>query len=152
MKKYLLLFAFSALAMTSCEDEDTQNYELDMLKGEWKTSKIEVISGKDNKTVLYTETLTGCAAKDITEFRTDYYTAYTSFSGVGANCVSSKIEGNYTYNSETKELVITYNQSNAEKYIITILSSTELRIMQTQGNVDINGDMVNDPTYITYRK
>ncbi|MCU7613396.1 lipocalin family protein [Chryseobacterium sp. GMJ5] len=152
MKKYLLLFAFSAMAVTSCEDDDIQNYELDMLKGEWKTSKFEVISGKDNKTVLYTETPSGCAAKDLTEFRTDYYTSYTAYSGVGATCTSTKTEGTFTYDSETKELIITYNQSGPEKFIITILSNSELRIMQTQGNVDLNGDMVNDPVYVTYTK
>jgi len=63
MKKHLLLFAFSALALTSCEDDDVQGYELDMLKGEWKTVKTEVISGADNKTVINTMIPSGCETK-----------------------------------------------------------------------------------------
>jgi hypothetical protein len=54
MKKQLLLFAFSALALTSCKDDNMQAYEMDILKGDWKRSKTEIISGKDNKTVLLT--------------------------------------------------------------------------------------------------
>ncbi len=57
MKKQLLLFTFSALALTSCKDDDLQAYEMDMMKGDWKEVKTEVISGKDNKTVLSSSTL-----------------------------------------------------------------------------------------------
>jgi hypothetical protein len=42
-------------------------------------SKREIISGKDNKTVLFTETLTGCEAKNTLFFRTDYYVSYTAY-------------------------------------------------------------------------
>ncbi|MCD1117720.1 lipocalin-like domain-containing protein [Chryseobacterium turcicum] len=152
MKKHLLLFAFSALALTSCEDDDVQGYEMDMLKGEWKTVKMEVISGKDNTTVLQTYTPTGCEAKSTTEFRTDYYASYTDFSGVGAACTSQKTEGTYTYSNESKELVTKYVNDNENKYKVIILSNTELRLMQMFGNVDINGDMVIDVTYITYKR
>ncbi|MCD0455843.1 lipocalin family protein [Chryseobacterium sp. LC2016-27] len=152
MKKHLLLFAFSALALTSCEDDDVQGYELDMLKGEWKTVKTEVISGKDNTTALQTYTPTGCATKSITEFRPDYYASYTDFSGVGAECTSQKSEGTYTYSNESKELVTKYINDNENKYKVIILSNTELRLMQMFGNVDVNGDMVIDYTYTTYKR
>lgn len=151
MKKHLLLFAFSALALTSCDD-DVQGYELDMLKGEWKTAKIEVISGADNTTALQTYTPTGCEAKSITEFRTDYYASYTDFSGVGAACTSEKIEGTYSYSNESKELVTKYNNDGERKYKAVILSSSELRLMQMTNNVDIDGDGKLDPTYVTYKR
>lgn len=152
MKKHLLLFAFSALALTSCEDDDVQGYEMDMLKGEWKTVKTEVIAGKDNTTVLNTFTPTGCDTKSITEFRTDYYASYTGFSGVGANCTSQKTEGTYTYDNESKELVTKYINDNERKYKVVILSNSELRMMQMFDNIDQNGDMVIDVTYITYKR
>ncbi|WP_265429689.1 lipocalin family protein [Chryseobacterium sp. YIM B08800] len=152
MKKHLLLFAFSALALTSCEDDDVQGYEMDMLKGEWKTVKTEVISGKDNSTVLQTFTPTGCDIKSTTEFRTDYYASYTSFSGVGADCTSQKTEGTYTYSNEDKLLVIKYNNDSERAYRVDILSNTELRLVQLFGNVDVNGDMIIDTSYITYKR
>ena len=55
MKKHLLLFAFSVLALNSCKEDDVFGYELDMLKGNWKTEKTEIISGADNTTVLNTD-------------------------------------------------------------------------------------------------
>jgi hypothetical protein len=153
MKKQLLLFAFSALALTSCEDDDIQAYEMDMMKGEWKTSKTEVISGKDDETVISTDTPTGCSAKNITEFRTDYYTAYTAFSGVGADCqMNSKNEGTYEYNTDTKDLTIKYNNDSSRPYKVVVLTSTEMRIKQLYDNIDQDGDMVIDYTYISYKR
>ncbi|MGO4710372.1 lipocalin family protein [Chryseobacterium sp. 2TAF14] len=152
MKKHLLLFAFSALALTSCEDDDIQGYEMDMLKGEWKTVKTEVISGADNTTVLQTDTSTGCAAKNTTEFRTDYYASFTGYSGVGADCTPQKSEGTYTYDNETKELVTKYINDNDRKYKVVILSNTELKMMEMFDNIDTNGDMIIDFRYITYKR
>ncbi|CAD7816676.1 hypothetical protein CHRY9390_03217 [Chryseobacterium aquaeductus] len=150
MKKYLLLFAFSALALNSCEDDDIQNYELDMLKGEWKTKKAEVISGADNKTVISTDVPAGCSAKSVTEFRTDYYAAYTAVTGIGATCTSSKTEGKYSYDSEKKELTIQYDNDMPRKFKVIILSSTEMRLMTMFDNIDQDGDTVIDYTYISY--
>ena len=153
MKKQLLLFAFSALALTSCSDDDIQGYEMDMMKGEWKTVKSEVISGKDDKTVISTDVPTGCSAKNITEYRTDYYTAYTAYSGVGADCqMNSKNEGTYDYNTETKDLIIKYKNDSPRKYQIVILTSSEMRLKQMYDNIDQNGDQVIDVTYISYKR
>lgn len=152
MKKYLLLFAFSALALSSCEDDDVQNYEIDMLKGEWKITKTEIISGQDNTTVISTDTPTGCSAKSTTEFRTDYYTAYTAVTGVGASCTSSKTEGTYTYDSEAKVIRVKYNNDSERPYKIVILSSSELRIMQMFDNIDYNGDQIIDYIYTSYKR
>ena len=152
MKKHLLLFAFSALALTSCEDDDVQGYEMDMLKGEWKTVKEERISGADNSTALSTDIPTGCSTKSITEFRTDFYTSYTNYSGVDTACTSTKTEGTYTYATESKELVIKYDNDLDRKYKVVILSSSELRIMQMFDNIDINGDGKIDINYITFKR
>lgn len=150
MKKYLLLFAFSALALSSCEDDDIQNFELDMLKGEWKTTKSEVISGKDNKTVISTDTPTGCSAKSTTEFRIDYYAAYTAMTGVGTTCTSSKTEGTYTYDAEEKVLTISLKNDSPRPYKLVILSSSEMRWMTLSDNIDQDGDKVIDYTYINF--
>lgn len=150
MKKYLLLFAFSALALSSCEDDDIQNYELDMLKGEWKTTKSEVVSGKDLKTVLSTDTPTGCSAKSTTEFRIDYYAAYTAVTGVGASCTSTKTEGKYSYDAEEKLLTIQYDNNDIFVFKVIILSNTEMKLMTMIGNIDQNGDKVIDFTQISY--
>ena len=152
MKKHLLLFAFSALALTSCEDDDVKGYEMDMLKGEWKTVKTEIISGKDQKTVISTDTPTGCSEKSITEFKTDFYTSYTAFSGVGATCTSQKTEGTYTYDEENKVLVFKYNNDMDRPNQVVILSNTELRLMSLHDNIDVDGDLVPDFTYVTYKR
>ncbi|MBB4805180.1 hypothetical protein HNP38_000452 [Chryseobacterium defluvii] len=153
MKKKLLLFAFSAIALTSCEDDDMQGYEMDMLKGDWKVSKTEIISGKDNKTVLSSGTPAGCDEKNTLHFRTDYYTSYTYYSGVGADCqIAGKNEGTFNYSEETKDLTIHFDGEDPENYRVVILSNTELRVMQLFGNVDVNGDAVNDINYVTFKR
>ncbi|WPO81479.1 lipocalin family protein [Chryseobacterium sp. JJR-5R] len=153
MKKQLLLFAFSALALTSCEDDDIKGYEMDMMKGEWKTSKTELISGKDDKTVIDTVVPVGCSAKNITEYRTDYYAAYSAYAGVGTDCqLSAKSEGTYEYNADTKELVIKYDNDSSRKYQVVVLTSSEMKLKQMFGNVDEDGDQIIDVTYISYKR
>ncbi|WP_415326673.1 lipocalin family protein [Chryseobacterium sp. MMS23-Vi53] len=153
MKKQLLLFAFSALALSSCSDDDIQGYEMDMMKGEWKTVKREVISGKDDKTVISTDVPTGCSAKNITEYRTDYYTSYSAYTGVGADCqLNTKSEGTYDYNTDTKELVIKYKNDSPRKYQVVVLTSSEMRLKQMFNNIDENGDMIIDVSYISYKR
>jgi hypothetical protein len=153
MKKQLLLFAFSAIALTSCEDDNIQGYEIDMLKGDWKTTKTEIISGKDNKTVLSSNVPSGCSAKNNTYFSTDYSTSYTYYIGTGADCqLSGTNSGTYTYSTDTKELTITSADQSAARYKVIILSRTELRLMQLFGNVDVNGDQVADVTYVSYKR
>lgn len=153
MKKRLLLFFFSALALTSCEDDNTQAYELDTMKGEWKTNKTEVISGKDHKTIITSETPSGCSAKNIITFRTDYSTSYTSYTGTGADCQKNELnQGTFTYNIETKDLTITYQNNTALQYRVVILNNTELKLQQLFGNIDVNGDSIADINYITYKR
>lgn len=153
MKKQLLLFAFSALALTSCEDDDMQAYELDILKGDWKTSKTEIVSGKDGKTVLLTTPVTGCSVKDITSFSIDYSTSYTYYSGTGADCkVAGKSDGKYTYDTETKLLNIQYVNDNERPYKVEILSSSELKVLELFNAYDYNGDGVNDLVYTSYKR
>lgn len=153
MKKQLLLFAFSALALTSCEDDDMQAYELDTLKGDWKTSKTEIVSGKDNKTVLLTTPVSGCSTKDITSFSIDYSTSYTYYGGTGADCkINGKSEGKYTYDTETKLLNIKYNNDNNRPYKVEILSSSELKVLELFNAYDYNGDGVNDLVYTSYKR
>lgn len=156
MKKQLLLFAFSALALTSltsCEDDDVQAYDLDTLQGEWKVSKTEIISGKDGKTVLNTYNPSGCELKNVTSFSTDYSTSYTYYGGVGANCqISAQEQGKYTYDADAKDMVITYDDNIKVKYKVIILSSSELKLMDVPGGGDYNGDTVNDLYYTTYKR
>ncbi|AZA54358.1 lipocalin family protein [Chryseobacterium sp. G0201] len=156
MKKQLLLFAFSALALTSlssCEDDDVQGYDLDTLKGEWKNVKTEIVSGKDNKTVLDLYTYSGCELKNTTLFRTDYSTTYTYYSGVGADCqISQNGQGKYTYDAETKDMVITYDDNVQLKFKVIVLSSSELKLMQVPSSGDFNGDTINDLTYTTFKR
>ncbi|WP_312396180.1 lipocalin family protein [Chryseobacterium sp.] len=155
MKKQLLLFAFSALALTSCEDDNIKAYELDIMKGDWKVSKIEYVSGKDNKTVITTDTIAGCEAKSFITFRTDLYAKYTAYTGTGgADCqVSATSEGTYTYNEETKDLTLKFKNEDDDKYRVTVLTSKELRMMELQDKDDMqdyDGDGKLDYVYINY--
>ncbi|AZA57948.1 hypothetical protein EG349_05020 [Chryseobacterium shandongense] len=153
MKKQLLLFAFSAFVLSSCEDDDIQAYEMDMMKGEWKISKTEVISGKDDKTVLGTDVPTGCEAKNTIEYRTDFYTAFTAYTGTGNDCqIAYKSEGTYDYDTETKNLTIKYTNDSPRPYQVVVLTSTEMRLKQMFANIDQNGDQVIDYTYISLKR
>jgi len=153
MKKQLLLFAFSALALNSCKDDNIEAYELEMMSGDWKVIKTEIISGKDNKTVISTEVPSGCSAKNTLHFRSDYFTSYTSYSGTGLECnESGKTEGKYTYSEETKLLGIKYDNDNERAYRVEILTNQDLKIAQLFGASDFNGDEIADLTYITYKK
>lgn len=153
MKKRLLLLAFSALALSSCkDDDDIQQYELDMLKGEWKTAKMEIISGKDETNVITTDVPSGCNVNSTTEFRIDYYAAYNALSGVANSCTSTKTEGTYEYNTETKMLVINYANESPRPYKVIFLNNTELKLLQMYDNIDYNGDFIIDKIYTTYKR
>ncbi|MDR2235153.1 MAG: lipocalin family protein [Chryseobacterium sp.] len=153
MKKQLLLFAFSALALTSCDDDNMEAYNLELMSGEWKVSKKETISGKDNKTVLKTETPTGCDAKSTYYFRSDHYISYTAYSGTGLECVqNSKNEGEFTYNDESKLLSTKFKNDDERWYRVEVLTSKELKMAQLFDASDINDDEVDDITYITYTR
>lgn len=153
MKKQLLLFAFSAFVLSSCEDDDIQAYEMDMMKGEWKISKTEVISGKDDKTVLGTTVPTGCETKNTMEYRTDFYTAFSAYTTAGTDCqLAYKSEGTYDYDTETKNLTIKYTNDSPRPYQVVVLTSSEMRLKQMFGNIDQNGDQVIDYTYISLKR
>lgn len=153
MKKQLLLFAFSALALTSCKDDNLEAYELEMMSGDWKVSKIQTISGKDNKTVLLTETPSDCEAKNTLHFRSDYYTNYTYYSGTGANCqIGGKNEGKFTYNEESKLLSIKNVNDTERWYRVEILTSQDLKLAQLFGAYDYNNDGTDDLIYVTYKR
>ncbi|NIF06339.1 lipocalin family protein [Chryseobacterium sp. Tr-659] len=153
MKKQLLLFAFSALALTSCKDDDIQAYEMEIMQGDWKEVKREVISGKDNKTVLKTEISTGCATKNTLFFRTDFYVSYTAYTGTGADCQpNAKSEGRFTYDGDTKILGIKFDKEENMSYRVDVLTSKDLRLAQQFGNFDMDGDKIPDINYITYKR
>ncbi|MBE4949392.1 lipocalin family protein [Chryseobacterium culicis] len=153
MKKQLLLFAFSALALTSCKDDNLEAYDMDIMKGDWKEVKREVISGKDNKTVLYTETLTGCATKNTLFLRTDYYVSYTAYTGEGANCTAAPTtEGRYTYDADSKVIGIKLGNEGSVNYRIDILTNKDLKLAQQSGIFDMDGDKIPDIPYVTYKR
>ncbi|KAA2220620.1 lipocalin-like domain-containing protein [Chryseobacterium sediminis] len=156
MKKQLLLFAFSALALTSCKDDNLEAYDMEIMKGDWKEVKREVISGKDNKTVLYTETLTGCATKNTLFLRTDYYVSYTAYTGTGADCTPSpKTEGRYTYDADSKVIGIKFGEGEEESpitYRVDMLTGKDFRLAQKSGLFDMDGDKIPDIPYVTYKR
>lgn len=152
MKKHLLLFAFSALALNSCKDDDVYGYELDLLKGDWKTEKTEIISGADNTTVLSTDIPTGCSTKSTINFNTNNQIKIHTYTGPGTTCSVLYTTGTFTYNEETKDLVMDLKDSGKQPYEVVILSSSELRLKQKSGNIDINGDQKIDVTYIRLKR
>lgn len=153
MKKNLLLFAFSALALNSCKDDDVYGYELDLLKGDWKTEKTEIISGADNVTVLSTDVPTGCNAKSTINFNTNNQIRIHTYTGANVSTCSVLLtEGTFTYNEENKDLVMDLNGSGKQPYEVVILSSSELRLKQKSDNIDINGDQKIDVTYISLKR
>lgn len=153
MKKQLLLFAFSALALTSCKDDNLEAYDMEIMKGDWKEVKREIISGKDNKTVLQMYPNTGCATKNTLFFRTDYYVSYTAYTGTGADCqMDQKSEGTYTYDADSKVIGIKLSDEGTVNYRIDVLTSKNLKMAQQSGLFDMDGDKIPDIPYITYER
>ncbi|PXW14767.1 lipocalin-like protein [Chryseobacterium sp. CBTAP 102] len=153
MKKQLLLFAFSALALTSCKDDNLEAYDMEIMKGDWKEVKREIISGKDNKTVLQMYPNTGCATKNTLFFRTDYYVSYTAYTGTGADCqMDQKSEGRYTYDADSKVIGIKLSDEGTVNYRIDVLTSKNLKMAQQSGLFDMDGDKIPDIPYITYER
>ncbi|WP_312287343.1 lipocalin family protein [Chryseobacterium gleum] len=153
MKKQLLLFTFSALALTSCKDDNLEAYDMEIMKGDWKEVKKEIISGKDNKTVLFSYPNTGCAVKNTLFLRTDYYVSYTAYTGTGADCqMDQKSEGRYTYDADTKILGIKLGDEGTADYRVDVLTSKELRLAQQFGNFDMDGDKIPEVAYVTYKR
>ena len=152
MKKHLLLFAFSALILNSCKDDDVWGYELELLKGDWKTEKTEIISGADLTTALDTQLPTTCSKLDLMNFRTDMAIKTFTYTPSGTACAKTETKGTYTYNADTKDMVINFENDKARPYKVIILSSSELKLKQMYDNIDINGDMVIDTTYISYKR
>jgi hypothetical protein len=153
MKKQLLLFAFSALVLTSCKDDNLEAYDMEIMKGDWKEVKREIISGKDNKTVLQTYPNTGCATKNTLFFRTDYYVSYTAYTGTGADCqMDQKSEGRYTYDADSKVIGIKLGDEGTVNYRIDVLTGKNLKMAQQSGLFDMDGDKIPDIPYITYER
>jgi len=153
MKKQLLLFAFSALALTSCKDDNLEAYDMEIMKGDWKEVKREIISGKDNKTVLQMYPNTGCATKNTLFFRTDYYVSYTAYTGTGADCqMDQKSEGRYTYDADSKVIGIKLGDEGTVNYRIDVLTGKNLKMAQQSGLFDMDGDKIPDIPYITYER
>ncbi|SIP90195.1 MULTISPECIES: lipocalin family protein [Chryseobacterium] len=153
MKKQLLLFAFSALALTSCKDDNLEAYDMEIMKGDWKEVKREIISGKDNKTVLQMYPNTGCATKNTLFFRTDYYVSYTAYTGTGADCqMDQKSEGRYTYDADSKVIGIKLDDEGTVNYRIDVLTGKNLKMAQQSGLFDMDGDKIPDIPYITYER
>ncbi|WP_276967721.1 lipocalin family protein [Chryseobacterium sp.] len=153
MKKQLLLFAFSALALTSCKDDNLEAYDMEIMKGDWKEVKREIISGKDNKTVLQMYPNTGCATKNTLFFRTDYYVSYTAYTGTGADCqMDQKSEGRYTYDADSKVIGIKLDDEGMVNYRIDVLTGKNLKMAQQSGLFDMDGDKIPDIPYITYER
>lgn len=153
MKKHLLLFAFSAIALNSCKDDDVLGYELDLLQGDWKTEKTEIISGADNTTVLSTDIPTACSTKSTINFNTSQQLKILTYSGTNVNaCTSYLTEGTFTYDENTKDLVMDIKGNGKQPYEVVILSSTELRLKQKSGNFDYDGDTKADFTYVSFKR
>jgi predicted small secreted protein len=70
MKKIYVLLTLGSL-LFSCNSDSDDEKNTASLVGDWKISKAEVISGSNNSTVLYSETLTGCDANTSFEFKND---------------------------------------------------------------------------------
>ena len=152
MKKIFTFVILSGLFLNSCSKEVTETPYTPAISGNWKISKVAVISGKDSN-ILSSITMQNCATQNGFEFKNNNAYTYSEFSG--SNCENiTKEEGTYDYQNSPSinKLVMTVSgQTNPDTFIVTKLTELELQ-MYDQEQTDFNNDGILDKTYIYLHK
>lgn len=137
MRKKLTLLSLSALAILSCSKDD-ENNDVSIV-GVWKESKTVIYNGANNS-VLNTEFPDDCDKKNTYEFTSggllNIKTFYTQ-SGTGLCIEDGTSSESYTYNPETKKIVV-----GGETSDVLSLTNNELQVVVDMD--DENNDGVDD--------
>lgn len=127
MKK-LLLASVALVSLAACRNDDNSNDSASIV-GTWHESKSIVISGKDNKTVLYTSVSDDCEKKSTFEFTNTNKVIVKAYEFYNNACQALDPETlSYTYTSSTGKTVISYpGQTETDTYD-TKVSANELQL------------------------
>lgn len=120
MRSIILFIISTALLLVSCSKDDDHISEKDMIVGNWKATR--TLNINSNNEIIYTsEDITGCDAELTFELLQDGKFNYKTY------CDGTKIKpGTYTYNENTKELVLNYDTGSPETFKVHSVTSTEL--------------------------
>lgn len=133
-----MMLSLGVAIVMSCSSDDDATDSQASIVGTWKESKTVIYNGSNNA-VLDTELPDECDKKNSYEFtsagqlNTTIY--YTQSGGVCA--IDGTDSEAYTYNSETKKIVV-----NGETTDVLSLTSNELQIVVDLN--DENGDGIDD--------
>jgi len=144
MTKLYILGAVSLLLLSCKTDNDNEDNAASIVAN-WKFSKAEVVSGSDNTTVLYSQTLTGCDANTTFEFKSDGKYAIRYFLKQNNQCqFDYEDAGIYNYD-QTAQTIATKrsNSSHTEIYKVERLNNDEL-VLSLYDDYDQNNDGIED--------
>ena len=142
MKKILLLLVGISLATTSCDD-DIDDYEKGLMRGDWKLEKTVITSGNTPTETLATEVPSGCAVQNTFTFGTNNEFTQTNYYGTTPNCIAGVPQlGTFEYNSDERKLTLKPTGYDSQNLKVLVLTNTEM-ICQYLGEMpDINLDDV----------
>lgn len=135
MKKILLLLIGISAATISCED-DIVNYELSLIRGDWKMEKTVISSGKYPTEILETQIPNGCTAQNTYTFGTNDEFIQTQYIGTTNNCIAGEsLEGTFSYNSDERVLTFNTPDIGQQDFKVLVLTSNQI-ICQYLGETD----------------
>lgn len=150
MKKIYLLGALSLL-LFSCKNDDDDN-TMASIVGDWKLSKIEVVSGSNNNDILYSENVVGCNANTSFEFKNDGNYEFKYYYKSGNQCELDYVySGLYNYDRTAQTISVKETTSNSSDiYKVEKLNSNELVISELTYDQD-NDDIDDKEVYYLHK-
>lgn len=145
MKKFKFIIGFSALVLTSCQNDSQADSPV---LGTWRATKNMIISGS-NRMILLQNTLTDCEASTTYQFWSNGDFEYREY------CSSPSIHetGTFSYgaNSNTITFYITTDGNNQlGSETLYALTHTEMQIITSKSDYDMDG--VQDTSVTVYTK
>lgn len=143
MKKNLLLAAGATLVLaTSCRKDDE---DLEAINGTWYIAKYVTVYGNGTTD---TDTPDACESKTNIILDSDSNFTINGYYQDAGNCKSELNKGKYVYDSSSKSLKFTHSDGETEYYDVESLSSSELVLIEEEGDFDDDGKNDKDLVYL----
>lgn len=153
MKKKLLLISVLLLLFSSCRKDESEEKE-NLIVGTWKWTKVMVVSGKDNSTILTDPILpSDCKSNNRYTYDLNLRYTYTEFQEISGICKLFKTYNTeYSFDQKTKILTIKSDgANNATVLELYTLTENEMAMIQDE-NQDYDNDGIKDKFLTVFNK